>query len=145
MASRHETTIRTAAAAAAAVGVPGVYSFGYDATLVSGIWTGMLVSIATESAHPMDRKFAAKVSLSVAKGVAAYVGGSKVAVQILRWIPGAGTVTAMGVNAGANYLYTYRLGHAFGEMFDRPDLRLGDASALASVLVPLVTKKPHAR
>ncbi|MER7565310.1 hypothetical protein ACGFWE_27825 [Streptomyces sp. NPDC048523] len=141
MTDQHSDTIECAAVAAGAIGVPGVYSFGLDVSVVSGIWVGMLMKIAEDSGHPIDGAYAMKVATAVASSVAGYVAGSKVFIQIARWFPGMGTAAAMSVNVTLNYVYTKRLGKAFAGFFDHSDFELLDAAELVLILIPLIGKE----
>ncbi len=100
----------------------------------------MLVSIANRSGHDIDGAFAAKFISTVGAGAIAYYGGCKAATWLFHLIPGAGTLTAMGISSALNALFTYKFGAAVSNQFDRADFDLNDAAvAAASILAVLCT------
>lgn len=128
--------------AAGAIGIPGAFSFGLDVTVMSSIWVTMLIAISKRSNHTMDLAFALKVTSGVLAGVAAYVGGSKLAMKLLHLIPGIGTLGAIGVNSSLNYLFTYKFGHAISNLFDRGEFDKSDVVAMVSSIMTLVAAIP---
>lgn len=142
---KYQSIVKSSATAAGAVGVPGAFSFGLDVTAMSGIWIAMTLAIARESSHDVDRAFATKLVAAVTAGVAGYVGGSKVATTLLHLIPGAGSVAAMGVNSALDFLYTWRLGSALANLFDKPDFVAGDIGSMAWNIVQVIGPLPTFR
>ena len=139
---QYHPIIKTAAAAAGALGVPGAFSFGLDIAGMSGIWITMTLAIASESRHEIDRAYATKLIAAVTAGVAGYVGGSKVATTLLHLIPGAGTAAAIGVNSALDFLYTWRLGCTLAKLFDKPDFVATDARRLALDIAHVIGPVP---
>ena len=129
--AQYQSIVRKSAMAAAAVGIPGAFSFGLDVTAMSGIWITMTLAVAKESGHDVDQAFVTKPVAGVASGTAGYIGGSKVATTLLHIIPGAGSMAAMSVNSALDFLYTWRLGSALADLFDRPDFAPSDAARMA--------------
>jgi uncharacterized protein (DUF697 family) len=140
---QYRPIIKEAALSAGAIGIPGAFSFGLDVAAMTGIWTTMTVSIAKASGHKVDRTFIGKLVAALVGGVAAYVGGSKLAMAALHAIPGAGTLTAVGVNSFLNFWYTWRVGRALAILFDREDFSLDDVSKVAKDLLAGLTALPH--
>lgn len=119
MHDRYKPIVYSFAGSAAAVGVPGV--FVPDVGVLAGQWGAMLFAIAAESEHELDKAFCLKIASGVIAGAGAMVTGVKTFTWALKWLPGIGTGTAILINSGLNYTYTYRLGKAFAEIVDRPD------------------------
>jgi len=139
---QYRPIVGAASKAAGIIGVPGAFSFGLDVTVMSGIWAAMIISICAKSNHKVDKTFALKIATGVLSGVAAYVGGSKIAMKLLHLIPGAGSIAAIGVNSTLNYLFTYKLGHAFSNLFDRGEFDDEDVKGLVMTLLTLVAAFP---
>lgn len=143
--AKYQSIVKNSAMAAGALGVPGAFSFGLDVTGMSGIWIAMTLAIAGESGHDVDRAFATKLVAAVTAGVAGYVGGSKVATTLLHLIPGAGSVAAMGVNSALDFLYTWRLGSALANLFDKPEFVPGDIGTMAWNIIQVIGPLPTFR
>jgi hypothetical protein len=140
--AQYREIVRNGTLTAGAAGLPGAFSFGLDVSVMSGIWIAMMIAISSESAHRTDKIFATKLVSGVLAGVAAYVGGSKIAVGLLHLIPGAGSLAAMGVNSGMNALYTYKFGHAMSNLFDKGNFDEGDVTAAIAAVLTLVACIP---
>lgn len=134
--------VEKAVIAAAGIGIPGALSFGLDVAALSTAWAIMIAAIADESGHDMDKAFAAKLAVGVLAGVGGYVAGSKTAVTLLNFIPGAGTLAAMGVNGVMNALYTYKMGHAMSTLLDKDGFQESDITEMATSLAAVVISKP---
>lgn len=134
--------VEKAVITAAGIGVPGALSFGLDVAALSTTWAVMIAAIADESGHDMDKVFAAKLTAGVLAGVGGYVAGSKLVMTLLNFIPGAGTLAAMGVNGVMNALYTYKMGHAMSTLLDKDGFREADIGEMAESLVAVVISKP---
>jgi hypothetical protein len=139
---KYRSTVNAAAKAAGGLGVPGAFSFGLDVAGMITIWSLMIREIAIVSGHRVDAHFAKKIAYGVGAGVAAYVGGSKIAMKLLHLIPGMGTLAAIGVNTGLNFLFTYKLGSALAKMFDKGAFDDGDVTEAVYVLTTLVAALP---
>lgn len=138
----YRNIVKVATAAAGAVGVPGAFSFGLDVTALSAIWITMIISIADKSGHKVDKSFAGKLAAGLLAGVAAYIAGSKLAIGLLHLIPGAGTLAAIGVNSLLNALYTYKMGHALSNLFDKGGFDMSDVNWVAGNLMSVVLTVP---
>jgi uncharacterized protein (DUF697 family) len=135
----HRNIIIGSAQAAAALGVPSTFAPGLDIVGITGIWSNMLIKIAFKSGHELDSKFTMKFVTSVATGLSGYVVGCKVFTTLLHFIPGIGTLGAMGINGFLNYIFTYRLGKLIAEMFERSNFSLSDFQSMATkVIMPLI-------
>jgi hypothetical protein len=139
---QYREIVGAASKAAGLVGIPGAFSFGLDVTVVGGIWAGMIVALGAKSNHQIDKTFALKLSTGVLAGVAAYVGGSKIAMKLLHLIPGAGTLAAIGVNSSLNYLFTYKVGHAISNLFDKGSYDASDVNNLVTTTLTLIVGIP---
>lgn len=125
--------------AAAALGLPSTFAPALDIVGITGIWSNMVIKIANKSGHEVDTKFTMKFVQSVAAGLSGYVISCKIFTAVLHFIPGVGTLGAMGINGFLNYIFTYRLGKLTAEMFNRPDFNFSDYKNLAAkVLMPLI-------
>jgi uncharacterized protein (DUF697 family) len=140
---RYRPIVKAASLSAGAIGVPGAFSFGLDVTVMSGIWTTMVLAIASESEHDIDKAFATKLVSGVLAGVAGYVGGSKIAMKLLHVIPGAGTLSAIGVNSFLNFFFTWRIGKALSTLFERGDFSMEDAGEMVGYMMTIVTPFPR--
>ena len=142
IAKQYRPVVGAAAKAAAAIGVPGAFSFGLDVVGMGAIWAGMIREIAHQSVHKIDNHYAKKVACGIAAGAGAYVGGSKLAMKLLHLIPGAGTLAAIGVNCFMHFLFTYKLGHGISKMFKKGSFDDYDAAQAVIVLLGVVAVLP---
>lgn len=144
---KYRTIVGTAAASTAGVGIPGLFVPGLDEAGVATAWTAMIIAIANESGHKMDRALAAKLVGSALGAVAGYKIGSK----ILTWafaplvvaFPVAGVPAVVALNAGLNALFTLRLGAACAKEFSRPDFTSDDVMLLAHRVGSFLLGLPH--
>jgi hypothetical protein len=142
MTLKYDQEVLGYAGMAAAIGVPGAVSFGLDILALGGLWGTMLYDISTTTGHSRDKNFYVKIGGSVATSLAAYIAGSKILVTLLNAIPGAGTGAAIALNSTLNGLYTWRLGQAFLQLFDKPDINWDDVETVAEILLQALTPKP---
>lgn len=61
---------------------------------------------------------------------------------MLAFIPGAGALTAIGVNSSLNLLYTWRFGAALVRLFDRPDFSDLDLDEILRFLLLILPAAP---
>jgi uncharacterized protein (DUF697 family) len=127
---------------AGAVGVPGAFSFGLDVSVMAGIWSTMLMEIAKRSGRKVSQDFGVKLVTGVLAGVAAYVGGSKLAMKLLHLIPGAGTLAAIGVNSLLNLFFTWRFGNAMAKLFERGAFDAEDFGDIVAYTLAILTPFP---
>lgn len=142
IAKQYRPVVGAAAKAAAAIGVPGAFSFGLDVVGMGTIWAAMIREIAQRSGHEVDMQYAKKIACGIAAGAGAYIGGSKLAMKLLHLIPGAGTLAAIGVNSFMNFLFTYKLGHGLSKMFEKGSYDDSDAAQAVIVLLGVVAVLP---
>lgn len=139
---KYRKIVKVATVTAGGIGVPGAFSFGLDVTALSGTWIIMILAVADKSGHEMDKAFAGKLAAGVLAGVAAYIAGSKLAMGLLHLIPGAGTLAAIGVNSLLNALYTYKMGHALSNLFDKGGFEMSDVDWVAKNLMAVILTIP---
>ena len=109
---------------------------------MTGIWAAMIVGLGAKSNHKVDKIFAAKLATGILTGIAAYVAGSKIAMNLLHLIPAAGSIAAMGVNGTLNYVFTYRIGHTISKLFDKGSYDEADVNGLLTTVLTSVGFKP---
>lgn len=124
---RHRDAAKIAMVASAALGPAGAFSGGADILAVGGIWSACLVSIASKEGCSLDTATALSICKSIAWGVSGYYIGCKVATNMFNFIPGAGTVAAMGASSLANIIFTYRFVLTLCRVFENS----GNGHALA--------------
>jgi hypothetical protein len=134
--------VGTGARAAGVAGVPGAFSFGLDVIAMGSIWTAMIIAIAGKSNHKIDKAFAAKITSGVLAGVAAYLTGSKIAMKIFHFIPGIGTLSAIGINSSLNYLFTYKFGSAIVRLFSTGQFSTLEIGIAVMSILCIVIKIP---
>lgn len=142
MKEKYRKIVNQASITAGIIGIPGTFSFSTDITALAVIWGAMMLSISSESGHPIDDNLAKKMATSVVASVGAYLAGGKVAAQILKMIPGPGSFTAIGINSILNVIYTYKLGSEFSNLFDRSDFGPQDVEYVVKSLTSLVVCLP---
>lgn len=139
---KHEVAIYTAAYAAAAAGIPGAFIPALDVGAISTAWVGMLLAIASNSNRHLDRNTALKFATGLLAGSAAYLGGSKLFTFALNFIPGIGTVAAVGINSLLNFLYTFRLGRFIALQMEKSEFDTEDWASMIPEVTALVFAMP---
>lgn len=139
---KHENAIYTAAYAAAAAGVPGTFVPVLDVAAVGTAWAGMMVAIANNAKRKMDRDTALKLAMAILSGAAAYLAGTKLITFLLHFIPGAGSIAALGINCLLNFLYTFRLGRLMALQMEKPDFDTGDFASIIPEITTMVFAMP---
>lgn len=104
----------TTAAAAAAVPIPVI-----DAAGVFGVNVGMVTGIAAAMGVPMTRDNLLTLSASMVGALAVAAGGRMIAGEVLKLIPGIGSVVGGFITAGIAGSATYGLGYGFIEFLCR--------------------------
>lgn len=110
----YAATAATAAAAAAAVPIPVA-----DAAGVFAINVGMIAKIATAMGVPATEENLLTLGASMVGALAAAAGGRMIAGEVLKLIPGIGTIAGGAINAGIAASATYGLGYGFTEFLCR--------------------------
>lgn len=136
---RPEDAVRSAAFAAACLGVPGVFHPGIDEAGMGAIWLTMTTTVAKRCGASVSPATVAKFVTAALSSVAAYSIGSK----MLTWgvmivfsvIPAAGIPAAAAMNAGLNALFTCRLGGECIRRFSDPNYTSTDVIELGRLMV----------
>lgn len=118
---KNRDIVRTAAIAAAGVGVPGALVPGLDAPAVASVWIAMATAIAANSGHSLNRNLAVKLVAATIKGSFLYWAGSKALTTLLAF-SGVGMPIAVPLNAAFNYIYTANLGEYLSEALTSSNL-----------------------
>lgn len=143
---KYYDAIGVAVAAAAGLGVPGLFVPGLDMAGVGAIWTTMVLSIAKTSGHELNAAAGAKIVTAAVGAVAGYVLGSKIltwaAAPLIIAFPVAGVPAAVALNAGLNGLFTLKLGIATARQFSRSDFNAMDVMELAASIAAQLTPLP---
>lgn len=139
---KYYSDLRTGVLAATALGPVGAFVGPADAAAIFSVWTTMFVSMVRKSGHEMDDKFVIKFISIVGTGVVGYYAGCKSATWLFHAIPGAGTLTAMGLSSAMNALFTYKFGTGVATLIERGELDLQDVAATATCLLALVCTMP---
>ena len=140
--TKYQGIIKKGVVAASAAGPIGAFVGPFDAGAIGGIWGTMLVSIANRSGHKIDGKFASKFIATVGAGAVAYYGGVKAATWLFHAIPGAGSLTAMGISTALNAIFTYKFGAAVSDLFDSSRIDPEDASKMATTVLAVMCTFP---
>lgn len=143
--TRFQEIVRKGVVAATAAGPLGAFAGPFDASAIGGIWSTMLVAIAKKSGHNVDGRFATKFIGLVGAGAAAYYGGCKAATWLFHFIPGAGTLAAMGISTLMNALFTYRFGVAVARQFANEEFNLSNAAEAATSVLAVLCTYPSVR
>ena len=129
--AKYKQIVEEHSLAAAAAGVPGALLPGLDILSLTGIWTGIVIKISGKSGHDYRSEVLIKEFItSVLTGISLYVASSGAFIWLLNFIPGVGTLAAIGINAFINTLFTYRFGVYCANTFDRDTFDFEDMSAL---------------
>lgn len=103
------------------VGLFGAFTAHADLVVIAPSWAGLIIKLADQAGHELDRDKALKIATGVALGVAGFVGGVKLANTYLAYT-GVGTIPAMLANASANGVLTYLMGKAAAQTFLEKDV-----------------------
>ena len=139
---KYYSDLRSGVLAATALGPAGAFAGPADAAAIFSVWTTMFVSMVKKSGHGLDERFVVKFISIVGTGVVGYYAGCKSATWLFHAVPGAGTLTAMGVSSAMNALFTYKFGTGVATLIERDELDLQDAAATATCLLALVCTIP---
>jgi uncharacterized protein (DUF697 family)/GTPase SAR1 family protein len=123
---RAERAIKAATGAATTAGAsPIPFS---DAALLVPLQIGMMASIAVTYGVPLERSTAA----SLAATAAATTAGRSLVTNMIKFVPGAGTMVAAPISATVAGTFTYAMGHAWLRVCER--LSRGELGALGGAL-----------
>jgi uncharacterized protein (DUF697 family)/GTP-binding protein EngB required for normal cell division len=123
---RAEKAIKAATGAATTAGAsPIPFS---DAALLVPLQIGMMASIAVTYGVPLERSTAA----SLAATAAATTAGRSLVTNLIKFVPGAGTMVAAPISATVAGTFTYAMGHAWLRVCER--LARGELGAVGGAL-----------
>lgn len=108
-----------AGAAASAAGAAAVPIPVADAAGVFAVNAGMVAAIAAAMGVSLDRDSTLALAASLAGALATSAGGRMIAGQVLKFIPGIGTLAGGAVTAAVAGSTTYGLGYGFTEYLCR--------------------------
>lgn len=131
----------TTAALGSAVPVPGVGVGSFIAVNV-----GMLISIAAVVGVEISTSTATAIGTSAIAGLALSFGVRMAAGELLKFIPGFGSVAGSALEASAAAASTYGIGHAFTEFllwFYIQNKRMPDATDIESGFLNYWKKVPN--
>jgi len=117
---------------------------GADVGPLLAQWSFMLQAIAQESGHKKNIAFWSKAASLIITGSAVMVTAIKVTIAILEYT-GVGYAAGLAINSFINAFYTWRLGKAAVDLFDKPGISFDDVSliskTLLNALMPMPTPK----
>ena len=123
---RAERAIKTATGAATTAGAsPIPFS---DAAILVPLQIGMMASIAVTYGVPLERSTAA----SLAATAAATTAGRSLVTNMIKLVPGAGTMVAAPISATVAGTFTWAMGHAWLRVCER--LSRGELGGLSGAL-----------
>jgi hypothetical protein len=140
---KYHPIVQKAVVAATAAGPLGAFTGPFDMAAVGTIWTTMFLAMADKAAVKVDGEFAKKFVVTAGTGAAGYIGGCKLATMLFHLIPGAGTLTAMGVSSAINAIYTLKFAHGIGKLFEKREFGLVDAADAATVVLAVLCTMPR--
>ena len=138
---RMKATILWSALAAGAVGIPGAFGAHADVPVLLGIWTTLLIRLASQAGESMSKATAAKVAAGVLVGIGGFQAGVKLATTYFAYT-GVGTIPAIIVNAGANASLTYIFGRAAGKVFLSNSLQDSAAEVIRAIVFFITGNAP---
>lgn len=100
--------VKLAIAETGFLGPIGAFSSGADVASVAGWWGYLLVQYSKYYGIHLDKETAKKICSTALLGMGGYYLGCKTATKLFHLIPGAGTITAMGISSLQNIIFTYR-------------------------------------
>lgn len=101
------------------LGPIGSFSTVADVASIGGWWGYLLVKYAGYYGMELDKEAAKKICSTAILGMGGYYLGCKTATRLFHMIPGAGTITAMGISALQNIIFTYRFAITLARIFSR--------------------------
>lgn len=123
---RAERAIKAATGTASTAGAsPIPFS---DAAVLVPLQIGMMASIAVTYGIPLERSTAASLAVTAA----ATTAGRSLVANLIKLVPGAGTIVAAPISATVAGTFTYAMGHAWLRVCER--LARGELAAVAGAL-----------
>lgn len=133
-------TILWTAGSLGGVGLFSAFAAHADVAVITGAWATMLVTLAVQAGHSLDKDKALKIVAGVLLGVGGLVGGTKLATTYFAYT-GVGTIPAMLANASANATLTYLVGKAAATAFLETET-LGTASSIVGSILAIINGSP---
>jgi uncharacterized protein (DUF697 family) len=133
MLRRAEATVRRAAAAAGAAGATPIPIA--DAAGVFGVQVGMIIAISLNMGVKLKRSDLQAMAMTLIGALGLTAGGRFLAGQVVKLIPGLGTIAGSAITGTTAAALTYGLGHAYLEYlrgFFEQHERMPDADELVS-------------
>lgn len=133
MVARAETTVRRAAAAAGAAGATPIPIA--DAAGVFGVQVGMIIAISLNMGVKLKRSDLQAMAMTLIGALGLTAGGRFLAGQVVKLIPGLGTIAGSAITGTTAAALTYGLGRAYLEYlrgFFEQHERMPDADELVS-------------
>lgn len=113
-------SMRTVWGAAAAAGASGATPLPFaDAAGVFGVQAGMIVSVSLQMGIKLQRQDLQAMAVTLIGALGLTAGGRFLAGQVIKFVPGIGSITGAAITGGTAAALTYGLGHAYVEYLRR--------------------------
>lgn len=99
------------------LGPLGAFSTVADVASIAVWWGFLLVEYTSHYGGQIGKEEAKKICSSALIGMGGYYTGCKMATKFFHFIPGAGTLMAMGISSLTNMIFTYRFSVALARIF----------------------------
>lgn len=99
------------------LGPIGAFSSIANVANIAGWWGFLSVQYSKYYGIQLDQEAAKKICSTALLGMGGYYLGCKTATKLFHLIPGAGTLTAMGMSALQNIIFTYRFAVTLTRIF----------------------------
>ena len=132
MLAKADTTVRRAAAAAGAAGATPIPVA--DAAGVFGVQVGMIVAVSLQMGVKLKRADLQAMAMTLIGALGVTAGGRFIAGQVIKLIPGLGTLAGSAITGTTAAAVTYGLGRAYVEYlrsFFQENERMPNADELA--------------
>lgn len=127
-------SVKLAITEAGALGTIGAFSTALDVANIAVWWGYLLVEYSRYYGVKVDKATAKKICSTALLGMGGYYLGCATATKLFHLIPGAGTLTAMGISALQNIIFTYRFAMTLTRIFRR---RTVDINTLADSIIQM--------
>ena len=111
--------VKLAIAETGLLGTIGAFSSAADVASIAGWWGYLLVQYAKYYGVALDKETAKKICSTALLGMGGYYLGCKTATKLFHFIPGAGTLAAMGISSLQNIIFTYRFAITLTRIFNK--------------------------
>ena len=116
-----------------------------EASNMGSIWARMLLSIVETSGRSMDSTYADQFLQSLEPGAVECYWEYKLSTWCFHLIPEGAALTAMGINAMMNALFTYKFGATVATLIEHDIFDLSDVCKAAQDVLPLICTTPTFR